>query len=44
MKKLVEGPTRNSMEEFLAVFLLLLVLTLLAIAFFSFLTFKTAQP
>ncbi len=44
MKKLVEGPQKNQMEEFLAVLIALFVLTMLAIAFFSFLTFKTAQP
>jgi hypothetical protein len=38
MKQLVEGPTRNTLAEFLAVFIALLVLALLAIAFFAFIT------
>jgi hypothetical protein len=41
MRKLVEGPTKNPMEEFLAVSVALLVLTLLTIAFFAFLTYST---
>lgn len=42
MRKLVEGPTKNPVEEFLAVFVALLVLTLLAVAFFAFLTWEVA--
>lgn len=42
MRKLVEGPTKNPIEEFLAVFVALLVLTLLSIAFFAFLTYQVA--
>lgn len=42
MRKLVEGPTKNPIEEFLAVFVALLVLTLLAVAFFAFLTWEVA--
>lgn len=40
MRKLVEGPTKNPVEEFLAVFIALLVLTLLTAAFFAFLTWQ----
>lgn len=43
MKKLVEGPTKNPLEEFLAVFVALLVLALLVLAFFSFLTVQSAR-
>ena len=41
MRKLVEGPTKNPVEEFLAVFVALLVLALLSGAFFAFLTWQT---
>ena len=41
MRKAVEGPTRNPMEEFLAVFVALLVLALLSGAFFAFLTWQS---
>lgn len=42
MRRLVEGPTKNPVEEFLAVSVALLVLTLLTIAFFAFLTYSVA--
>lgn len=41
MRKLAEGPTKNPMEEFLAVSVALLVLTMLTIAFFAFLTYSS---
>ena len=40
MAKLVEGPTKNPLDEFLAVFFALLVLALLSAAFFAFLTWE----
>ena len=38
MKTLVEGPTKDSFVEFLAVFIAVVVLAMVMIAFFAFLT------
>ena len=42
MKRLVEGPTKNPVTEFLAVFIALFVLAMLGVAFFAFLTVGVA--
>jgi hypothetical protein len=41
MAKPVEGPTKNPIDEFLAIFFALLVLALLSGAFFAFLTWQS---